>query len=151
MSHMPTASQRLHLNKLSTDLFGVSSRWKKILDSTRVLIPGGWRRPTLEEVTTALEQNLAAVELSKLPQDKLVETLAKRFLDGTLSAAIDLKLSVYDSDQPNFDDIVTRLPADLQSKVKALVYHGPHNTVFSFSGEYFVKTLLDMLTTTEET
>lgn len=143
MNNMPTAKQRLRLQALSTQLFGASSRWKKILDTSRIPVEGGYRSPSVEEVLNALEQNFEVQTLAGLPQTEMIETLVKGWVNKTLG--VRLSLTVPADIMADFVGMVALVPEDRREEIMAMVSQTPVAGAFSLPGLDFVGEVIHLL------
>lgn len=135
MGCVPTAKQRMRLQELSLRLFGTSSKWQKIMRDTRIphaeldreattdpndpKFKIGYRQPSIDETLMALEDNLVASDLSKLPQDVLITTLAKQFMDSELRVRLAIQIPA--KELAESEDLFALLDAPVAERVKGLV------------------------------
>jgi len=154
---MPTAKQRMRLQELSTELFGVSSRWQKIMKSARVPVAEldkelttdpndpkfklGYRPITIDELLVAFEDNVVAARLAKLPEEELLQTLAKQFVDKTMT--VRLAVQIPEKDLAEAEDLFALLDAEVAERVKGVVVgdRAPHSGAFIVNGVRFLTEL----------
>ncbi len=151
---MPTAKQRMRLQELSMTLFKASSKWQKIMRDTKIpsaeldrkatIDPNDpkfkmvYRSPTIEETLAALEDNLIAFNISKLPKAEQMETLARQFVDSTLQ--VRLLIQIDDKDLEESEQLFALLDKETADRVKALVVPGNsrHDNAFVVRGVDFL-------------
>jgi len=146
MGCVPTAKQRMRLQELSFTLFGASGKWQKIMRDTRIPYPEldkkatvdpndpkfkiAYRSPTLDETLQALEDNLEAHKISKLPMPAQIELLAKKFTESSLN--VRLAIQIEDKDLAETEELFGLLDKDVAERVKGLVVPANVNTQGSF-------------------